>query len=314
MLRGHELALRLHDHGYRVNFTLMFEAYQTPLALQARPYFINAFIRHRHKATRIIAGQERRRRGKSPGAIPGKDAGGRHRYPDAAKPALNRAEMNRPPRSGPAGMKAPPPPRKPHGQPRSLTEDERKLWEKVAQAAQPLKAKQRRHKDTKSASSAETGVAAKKAARASDTKAAETGASKKPRATPARTPAPASPPPLARQPSPLTRKERSRIARGRDAIAARLDLHGMTQTHAHRALHRFVCDVHDSGGGVILIITGKGRTASADSERGILRRQVPHWLASPEFRGLVSGFESAHVGHGGDGALYVRVRRPRARE
>lgn len=56
MLRGHELALRLHDHGYRVNFTLMFEPYQTPLALQARPYFINAFIRHRHKATRIIAG------------------------------------------------------------------------------------------------------------------------------------------------------------------------------------------------------------------------------------------------------------------
>jgi hypothetical protein len=45
--RGHKLALRLREHGFRVNFTLMFESYQTQLALQARPYFINSFIRHR---------------------------------------------------------------------------------------------------------------------------------------------------------------------------------------------------------------------------------------------------------------------------
>ena len=45
--RGHNLALLLHEHGYRINFTLMFEPYQTALALQARPYFINSFIRHR---------------------------------------------------------------------------------------------------------------------------------------------------------------------------------------------------------------------------------------------------------------------------
>ncbi|MDP2790556.1 MAG: transaldolase family protein [Rectinemataceae bacterium] len=46
-VRGHNLALMLHEHGYRVNFTLMFEPYQTALALQAKPYFINSFIRHR---------------------------------------------------------------------------------------------------------------------------------------------------------------------------------------------------------------------------------------------------------------------------
>jgi hypothetical protein len=46
-LRGHTLALKLHEHGYRVNFTLMFEPFQTLLALQARPYFINTFLRHR---------------------------------------------------------------------------------------------------------------------------------------------------------------------------------------------------------------------------------------------------------------------------
>lgn len=50
-LRGHNLALLLHEHGYRVNFTLMFEPYQTNLALQARPYFINTFVRHRGKAS-----------------------------------------------------------------------------------------------------------------------------------------------------------------------------------------------------------------------------------------------------------------------
>lgn len=45
--RGHNLALLLRDHGFRVNFTLMFEPYQALLALQAKPYFINCFIRHR---------------------------------------------------------------------------------------------------------------------------------------------------------------------------------------------------------------------------------------------------------------------------
>jgi DNA-nicking Smr family endonuclease len=61
----------------------------------------------------------------------------------------------------------------------------------------------------------------------------------------------------------------------------------------------------------VLVITGKGRASIADPERGVLRRQVPHWLGLPEFRSLVIGFEEAHIGHGGEGALYVRVRRAR---
>jgi transaldolase len=48
MFRGHNMALLLREHGYRVNFTLMFEPYQTALALQAKPYFINTFLRHRY--------------------------------------------------------------------------------------------------------------------------------------------------------------------------------------------------------------------------------------------------------------------------
>ena len=52
--RGHNLALMLHEHGYRVNFTLMFETPQTALALQARPYFINSFIRHRYMQSQAM--------------------------------------------------------------------------------------------------------------------------------------------------------------------------------------------------------------------------------------------------------------------
>ena len=59
----------------------------------------------------------------------------------------------------------------------------------------------------------------------------------------------------------------------------------------------------------MLVITGKGGRGQA--ERGVLRRQVPHWLALPEFRDLVIGFEDAHIAHGGEGALYVRLRRTR---
>jgi DNA-nicking Smr family endonuclease len=43
----------------------------------------------------------------------------------------------------------------------------------------------------------------------------------------------------------------------------------------------------------------------------VLKRQVPQWLSLPEFRTLVIGFEEAHIAHGGEGALYVRVRRTR---
>lgn len=53
-LRGHNLALKLREHGYRINYTLMFEPYQSALALQAKPYFINSFIRHRLMQTTKI--------------------------------------------------------------------------------------------------------------------------------------------------------------------------------------------------------------------------------------------------------------------
>lgn len=54
--RGHNLALMLQEHGYRVNYTLMFEPYQTAMALQARPYFINSFVMFRHAQSLQLSG------------------------------------------------------------------------------------------------------------------------------------------------------------------------------------------------------------------------------------------------------------------
>ena len=123
-------------------------------------------------------------------------------------------------------------------------------------------------------------------------------------------PAKPAPPPLA----PLGRRLRTQVARGKQAIDARLDLHGLTQAQAHSALLHFLRTAGARGARLVLVITGKGAKnlgARGDGERGVLKRQVPQWLALPEFRALVIGFEDAHVAHGGEGALYVRLRRTR---
>ena len=113
------------------------------------------------------------------------------------------------------------------------------------------------------------------------------------------------PPPLAA----LGRRMRTRVARGKEAIDGRLDLHGLTQSEAHTALLRFLRAAIARDARLVLVITGKG--GRGEGERGILKRQVPQWLGLPEFRALIIGFEQAYVAHGGEGALYIRVRRTR---
>jgi DNA-nicking Smr family endonuclease len=117
------------------------------------------------------------------------------------------------------------------------------------------------------------------------------------------------PPPLA----PLGRRMKQKLGRGTEPIDGRIDLHGMTQADAHAALTHFLRRAQRDGARVVLVITGKGARVGADpyAERGVLKRQVPHWLESAELRAFVVGFESAGIGHGGAGALYVRVRRGR---
>lgn len=99
---------------------------------------------------------------------------------------------------------------------------------------------------------------------------------------------------------------RRHLLRGRLAPQARLDLHGMRQDEAHAALRRFIMQQHAQERQVVLVITGKGTGGE-----GILRRHVPHWLAAPDLRHAVIGFEEASARHGGAGALYVRLRRRR---
>jgi len=175
---------------------------------------------------------------------------------------------------------------------RALSEQERALWESVAKQIKPLRKKARSPKISSPAAIEERSIATRPAS------------TSLPAAAPAKRPGPSKPPPLA----PLGRRERSRLSRGLKDIEARLDLHGMTQSRAHRALQSFLQRASSDGLTFVLVITGKG---AADSGRGVLRRQVPEWLSLPEFRTLVAGFEQAHIGHGGEGALYVRVRRAR---
>ena len=183
---------------------------------------------------------------------------------------------------------------------RSLSEEERALWEGVAKQVKPLRKKPRAVKAH--------------AAKPHPAMSAPEPMPPKPAPPPrpiasAPVPKPAKPPapPLV----PLGRRERSRLSRGHSEIDARLDLHGMTQSRAHHALQLFLQRAHSEGLTFVLVITGKGKVGN-ESERGVLRRQVPHWLNLPEFRSFVVGFEEAHIGHGGAGALYVRIRRARA--
>jgi DNA-nicking Smr family endonuclease len=109
---------------------------------------------------------------------------------------------------------------------------------------------------------------------------------------------------------PIDRRTRQRIVRGVQTIDARIDLHGRSQGEAHSTLLAFLHRAQCHGARIVLVITGKG-SGELDSGRGILKRQVPLWLNLPEFRTYVSALERAHAEHGGEGALYVRLRRAR---
>jgi DNA-nicking Smr family endonuclease len=174
---------------------------------------------------------------------------------------------------------------------RRLSYEERVLWATVTKAIEPLRA------GVPLAPNADDETVAKvlKPARAARPAKATT--------IPPPAPPKPSPPPL----TPLSRRMKRGVVSGKHEIDARLDLHGLTQSEAHAALLRFLRNAHARDARLVLVITGKGR----GGEPGVLRRQAPQWLGLPEFRSLVIGFEDAHIAHGGEGALYVRVRRAR---
>jgi DNA-nicking Smr family endonuclease len=113
---------------------------------------------------------------------------------------------------------------------------------------------------------------------------------------------------------PLDTKLRRRLARGHVGIDATLDLHGMRALEAQAALRGFIAAAVARGDRNVLVITGKGlrRTGFADFRHtGVLRHLVPQWLAEAGLAAHIAGIDPAAQTHGGEGALYLRLKRAR---
>jgi len=91
-----------------------------------------------------------------------------------------------------------------------------------------------------------------------------------------------------------------RLARGAIPPQCKLDLHGLTEAAAHRALSSFLHAAHRRGDRLALVVTGKS---------GVLKTMVPRWLEEPSFARAIADKRFAHRRHGGDGALYIYLRK-----
>jgi DNA-nicking Smr family endonuclease len=186
-----------------------------------------------------------------------------------------------------------------------LSDADARLWDQVARSAKPLTKKDRLILKSRPAE-----PPLRAAPEAVHDKAKESA----PAPRPGGRDGPTSAPPLAG----LDRRRVRRLARGNEQIDARIDLHGMRQAAAQEALLSFLKQAQGRDYRLVLVITGKGNPGREtngsfmpDREPGVLRREVPRWFATPRFRALVAGFETAAPRHGGEGAIYVQVRRRR---
>jgi len=111
----------------------------------------------------------------------------------------------------------------------------------------------------------------------------------------------------------VDKRTAGRLKRGKLPVEGRLDLHGLSQIEAERALATFLARSQERGHRCVLVITGKGgeRRGEDFEKTGVLRRMVPIWLNAPANRARVLAFDEARAQHGGAGALYVLLKRPR---
>jgi len=199
-------------------------------------------------------------------------------------------------------------------QPRRLTDDERALWQQVARQVTPLR-------------TVEIEVEPVEPDRPTSPPPPPSTPRKR---RPDLTPLPAvAPSPIVRPTTPMIaerthgdtagidRRTATRFLRGNMQIDGRLDLHGMTRERAHSALVGFLRRAHERGDRCVLVITGKGNrrpnTNPYESREGpgILRQDVPHWLNQAPLRSMVLSFAHATPRDGGEGALYVLLKRQR---
>ena len=117
---------------------------------------------------------------------------------------------------------------------------------------------------------------------------------------------PARPSPQAEGKRTIEPRRKHRIAKEREEIGGRLDLHGLSQDQARVVLESFLRRAWDEGYRAVLVITGKGVQGD-----GVLKRRTPEWLAAPHLSPIVAGISEAHRRHGGEGALYVALKRKR---
>ncbi len=120
---------------------------------------------------------------------------------------------------------------------------------------------------------------------------------------------------MALAPLRMDEKAYRRMKRGKLRPDGKLDLHGMRVDAAHSALTRFILSSHASGKRLILVITGKGKKSDESGPipvpRGVLRHQVPQWLALAPLSAVVLQVTPAHISHGGEGAYYIYLRKSR---
>lgn len=181
---------------------------------------------------------------------------------------------------------------------KKLSVEDRILWGKVAATARPMPGRMETLLDL---DSLKTGVQEQspKTAGMAGSAAGEKAAKLHP----------VSPRNAEKQHHPLEKPVKRKLAKGHLPLEARIDLHGMIQSEAHGLLLGFLLRAHDRGLRHVLVITGKGASFGSD---GALKRAVPLWFSLPEFRPLISSYEPAARQHGGEGALYVRLARPKA--
>ncbi len=177
---------------------------------------------------------------------------------------------------------------------RRLDPDEAKLWAKVVESVRPL-----------------DGVAmpelVSSPAEAGGQEAPPKGAGLRRGATPP------PPPPPARKPpgETLDGSWDRRLSRGLVSPDAMLDLHGHNLATAYDLLDGRLEQAIESGARLMLLVTGKPPGPERPAKRGAIRAAVGDWLHASRHSGRIAAVRNAHPRHGGTGALYIVLRRPR---
>jgi len=188
--------------------------------------------------------------------------------------------------------------------PRGLSPDEQALWERVASTVTPLE--QRRVVRPPATPDLPKAMKPRPVSAA-------------PAAPKARVPEPL-PPRQAVRPPPVLERHGLDSSWERKLKSARidpdftLDLHGHSLDAAHDRLDRGLAQAKAMGARLVVVVTGKSRPVDAadrGSRRGAIRAKILDWLAAGPHGGDIAAVRGAHRRHGGDGALYIVLKRGR---